>query len=114
MEIAYTEDLGPVINGIWRGETTPVTGPGTYVFFITCDLDDTSTMQVQVIANPGGDYALVEDYTSMPADLSSAAMSAGFQSAPVPLVDNTWTASVRVMHDDATLDHTFVLKVVKL
>lgn len=114
MELTNSETLSPAATDIWRGLSFPATGPGVYVFLVDCPLSDTETMQVQVLMNPGsGDSAVVEDVTSVPTDLSEFAGIAGFQSAPVPLVDATWGASLRAKHDSTT-DMSFTVRVIKL
>lgn len=114
MELTNTETLGPVAADNWRSLSNPATGPGVYVFFVDCPLSDTETLQAAVMVDPEGfGKVLVEDFTAVPTDLSTNFASAGFQSAPVPLVDDTWQATVRAKHDSAT-DKTFTVRVIKL
>jgi hypothetical protein len=115
MILGANETLGPVAADTWVTTTNTVAGPGVYVYLIDAPLGDTDTLQAQVVLNPegAGTWMVVEDVTSVATDLSSFAGWAGFQSAPVPLVDGGWQLMVRAKHDAAT-DMTFTVRVIKL
>jgi hypothetical protein len=115
MELLQTDYLGPVAADTWSGMGTTIAGPRAVLFMVNCPLADTETMQVQVLVNPddSGVWAVVEDFTSAPTDYSSFSGSAGFQSAPVPLVDDLWKVFVHVKHDSATA-RTFAVRTIAL
>jgi hypothetical protein len=56
---------------------------------------------------------VTEDVVTTPTDYSTFSGQAGFQSAPVPLVDSTWKASLRAKHDSAS-SREVTVKVIKL
>ena len=113
MNLAHTETLGPYAADSWADMTGSVTGPGTYVFIAAVTLADADTLQAQVTLSDGTIFAVVEDVTVIADDLAASSRQTGFQSAPVPLVDNTWEAFVRLKHSAAT-DQAFEVRVLKL
>jgi hypothetical protein len=70
-------------------------------------------MTTQVILNPEdiGSPAMVEERTIGPTELGG--IYAGFQSSPVPLVDDTWLLNCRAKHDSTT-SQSFSVRVIKL
>jgi len=115
MEQVHIENLSPISPDTWVSMATTTAGPGTFVFMVTCPLTDTESMHVQIMVDPesGGTPVVFEDYLSTPADLASASAHAGFQSSPVPLPLDTWTAKLRAKND-GPIGHWFNVRVIKL
>jgi hypothetical protein len=112
MEQVHTETLGPVAADTWVYLTDPFPGPGTFVVVITCPVSGSETMSAAVFLNPeGAAPALVEEHTVGPTDLGGT--FAGFQSSPVPLVDDTWLLTCRAKHGSAA-SQSFDVRVIKL
>lgn len=115
MELLDTETLGPVPANAWASMSSFTHGPGAAVFLVHCPLGTGETMRVQVHVNPegAGSISVIEDFTTIPADTALYGGEVGFQSAPVPLVDATWWATIWVRHTSAT-DQSFIARAILL
>jgi hypothetical protein len=112
MELVHTETLGPVAANTWAFLSDQLPGPGTFVVLVTCPVTGSETMTTGIFINPEGTApALVEEHVIGPTELSGA--WAGFQSSPVPLVDDTWLLNCRAKHSSAT-SQSIEVRVIKL
>lgn len=97
MEV-WRNDLNDMPTGlVWD---TPIdTGPATFVALVHGLLATGQTLRVRVMCNTNfvqdsTKWYVIEDVT-MDAE-TGADLHAGFQSTPIPLVDDTWRFRVRV------------------
>lgn len=114
MELLLSETTASVAAETWATISAPVVGPGVVVFLVTCP-GDTEMIHAQVALYPDGAGlpTMVEDVIANPTDIDSWPSVAGFQSAPVPLLDATYGAALRAKHDSTT-PQGFVVRVLKL
>ena len=112
MDLARSETLGPLPADTWAMVSSPVVGPGTFVFFAACPLEAAETLDAQVLLEGGGLYAVVEDFIGQPTDLGGSQF--GFQSAPLPLMDVLAKGHIRAKHHSALYDQPIEIRVLRL
>lgn len=104
-----TNALAPDTFGIWQ----TVTGPRTVVFVVAGEIDIPETLRVRVYGGSdlvaGGLY-LLEDAT-VDADPSNLR---GYQTVPIPLADDQWTAMAALEHTGGSVDRTFTVVAIEL